>query len=251
MSIDVDASGGKSIRPTSVYRDTLRTYARRAPQLLLIGAIVFVPLGLLDATVGRIGAIEGANDNGVTIAGVLALVVVQVVLGLLGEVFYSGAVAILIAVRPPDGRFWLRWVAARLAYGRLIAVDVIYDLAVAAGLLLFVAPGVLALTWLALAAPLIELEGCGVREALARSRELVRGRFWRVLAVVGPISLAIQALNDAILSLGHNLLGDTLLSDWLADSAANVILSPFYALPVVLITIQLIGQTRSAAPGQG
>lgn len=103
------------------------------------------------------------------------------VFGLLGEVFYSGAVAVLIALAPPDGRLSLRWVAGRLAYGSLIAVDVAYNFGVAAGLLLLVVPGVLVFTWFALAAPMVELEGNG------------RGKRWPAAAassaaVSGPSS---------------------------------------------------------------
>jgi hypothetical protein len=246
LSIDVDASGGKSIRPTSIYRDTLRTYARRAPQLLLIGAIVFVPLGLLDATVGRIGAIGSAADNGITIAAVLALLLVQVVVGLVGEVFYSGAVANLIALTREGDRPSLRTLAARLAYGRLIAVAVLYDITVAVGLLAFVVPGVFLFTSLALAAPLVELQGCSVRKAFARSRRLVRGRFWRVLAVLGPITLASQSLDDAVRALGHHIVGHGLVADWFADAATSILVYPLYAVAAVLITLQLLGRPLAA-----
>jgi hypothetical protein len=236
---------GKSIRPIAVYLETFRTYARRAPRLLLVGVVVFVPLGLLEAVVGRFDTIEGANDNGLTIAAELAVLLVQVVVSLLGEVFYSGAVANLLAAG--DEAPSLGQVAARLAYGRLVAVAVIFDLAVAAGLLLLVVPGVVVFTWFALAAPLIELEGCGVREALRRSRQLVRGRFWPVLAVLGPLTLASDSLDDSILAGVHHLLGGGLAAEWLSASLSGILLSPLYAVPAVLITLHLIGHARLAA----
>jgi len=241
MSADVGPSGATAIRPTSVYRDTLRTYARRAPQLLLIGAVVFVPLGFLEAVVGRIGPIGSAADNGITIAAVLALLLVQVVVGLVGEVFYSGAVANLIALTREGDRPSLRTLAARLAYGRLIAVAVLYDVGVAVGLLAFVVPGVFLFTSLALAAPLVELQGCSVREAFARSHRLVRGQFWRVLAVLGPITLASQSLDDGVRALGHDIVGHGLIADWFADAATSIVVYPLYAVAAVLITLHLLG----------
>lgn len=246
MSVDVGPSGVTTIRPTGVYRDTLRTYVRRAPQLLLIGAVVFVPLGLLEAVVGRIGPIGSAVDNGFTIAAVLALLLVQVVVGLVGEVFYSGAVANLIALTGEGGRASLPTLAARLAYGRLIAVAVLYDVAVAVGLLAFVVPGVVLFTWLALAAPLVELQGCGVGEAFTRSRRLVRGQFWPVLAVLGPITLASQSLDDAVRALGHDVVGHGLIADWFADAATSIVVYPLYAVAAVLITLQLLGRPLAA-----
>jgi len=246
MSADVGPSGATAIRPTSVYRDTLRTYARRAPQLLLIGAVVFVPLGFLEAVVGRIGPIGSAADNGITIAAVLALLLVQVVVGLVGEVFYSGAVANLIAITREGDRPSLRALAARLAYGRLIAVAVLYDIAVAVGLLAFVVPGVVLFTWLALAAPLVELQGYGVREAFTRSRQMVRSQFWPVLAVLGPITLASQSLDDAVRALGHDIVGHGLVADWFADAATSILVYPLYAVAAVLITLQLLGRPLAA-----
>jgi hypothetical protein len=246
LSVDVGQSGATTIRPTGVYRDTLRTYARRAPQLLLIGAVVFVPLGLLEAVVGRVGSIGSAADSGLTIVAVLALLLVQVVVGLVGEVFYSGAVANLIAFTRQGRQLSLRTLAERLAYRRLIAVAVLYDVAVAVGLLAFVVPGVVLFTWLALAAPLVELQGCGVREAFARSRRLVRGEFWPVLAVLGPITLASQSLDDAVRALGHHLVGHGLIADWFADAATSILVYPLYAVAAVLITLQFLGRPLAA-----
>jgi hypothetical protein len=242
LSIDVGPSGAPSIRPTAVYRETLATYARRGRQLLVVGAIVFVPLGLLEAIVGRVGPIGSAADSGITIVAVLALLLVQVVIGLVGEVFYSGAVANLIAFTGPGGRLSLRTLAVRLAYRRLIAVAVLYDIAVAVGLLAFVVPGVVLFTCLALAAPLVELQGCSVREAFARSRRLVRGQFWRVLAVLGPITLVSQSLDDAVRALGHHIVGHGLVADWFADAATGILVYPLYAVAAVLITLQLLGR---------
>jgi hypothetical protein len=246
LSIDVGPSGAPSIRPTAVYRETLATYARRAHQLLLVGAVVFVPLGLLEAVVGRVGPIGSATDNGITIVAVLALLLVQVVIGLVGEVFYSGAVANLIAFTRQGGELSLRTLAVRLAYRRLIAVAVLYDIAVAVGLLAFVVPGVFLFTCLALAAPLVELQGCGVREAFARSRRLARGQFWRVLAVLGPITLASQSLDDAVRALSHHIVGHGLVADWFADAATSILVYPLYAVAAVLITLRLLGQPLAA-----
>jgi hypothetical protein len=226
--------------PLSFYRRTLRTYAKRIRPLLLIGAVVFVPLGLLEAAVGQIGTVDTAYDSGLIVAAAVGVVLVQVVFGLLGEVFYSGAVARLIAGHPDEARVSLREIAGELDYGRLVAADILYTGTVGAGLILLVVPGVLVFTWFALTAPLIELERLGLRAAFARSRALVRGRFWGVLVVLGPIALASDALDDAILGLGHTALGDSLPAEWLADSVANIVLSPLYAVPAVLITIELM-----------
>ena len=61
--------------------------------------------------------------------------------GLVGEVFYAGAVAISLT-HPHDGHPpSLREIARMVDYGPLIAIDLIYGAAVAVGLVFFVVPG--------------------------------------------------------------------------------------------------------------
>ncbi len=233
---------GVALSVRELYVATARNCAERAGPLLLVGAIVFVPLGLLDAVANRnadFGEVNGFTD----LLGVALVVaaLAQAVTSLLGEVFYTGAVALLIGRTEPGDRPSLRRLARSLSYGSLIAVDLLFGLGVAIGLVLLIVPGVVAFTWFALAGPLVELNGLGVWEAFARSRRLVRGHFFAVLMTLGPIMLASEAVTDAALRAGHEVLGDSLWSDWLVESTTNIAISPFYAVAAVLITLQLSG----------
>lgn len=239
---------GDAVRPVAVYRDTFRAYRRHAARLFAVGAIIFVPTALLETVVGRLDAIDSATEDTFTIAAILAVVLGQVVFGLAGDVFYSGVVALVVAGHR-EGRASLRWIAAHLSFGTLIVIDVAYNLGIAVGLLLLVIPGILVFTWFALAAPLVELERLGARVAFARSRELVRGRFWTVLAILAPLTLAAQSLDDGLVGLAEELFGHYLVVEWLAESVASVLLSPLYAIPAVLITLRLIGHPRASGLG--
>jgi hypothetical protein len=227
------------VGPIALYARIGRTYASWAPSLLLLAAIVFVPLGLLHAlaTGAEIGSLD--LDSGLKIAAVAALLVLAAT-GLVGEVFYAGAVAISLT-HPHDGQPpSLREIAGMVNYRRLIAVDLIYAALVAVGFVAFLVPGVIAFVYLGLAAPVVEIEGRGVREALARSARLVRGNFWVVLAVLVPIELLGDGVTSLATVLAHDLLGESLLGEWLADSLANIAFTPFYAVAVVLIAVELI-----------
>lgn len=231
------------VSATRIYRETLRTFRARAGFLLLVGLLVFVPLGLLDALANRVEAIQVSqlSDPGDLVTAALAVgFVLQASTSLLGEVFYSGAVALTLAHARHGHEPTLREISRSLAYGRLIAVDLIFGAAVAIGLVLAVVPGVVIFTWFSLAGPLVEIENDGVRASLARSRKLVRGRFWAVLVVLGPITLASEALTNVVLSLIHDAIGNELLRDWIGESLTNLALSPFYAVAAVLITLELI-----------
>jgi hypothetical protein len=231
------------------YPGIWRLYVSWAPLLLLIGLIVFVPVGLLHALAGDIekNAIEFGSVA--EIAGTALALVVLAIIGLLGEVFYTGALAALMTGEhgdhePPS----LREIAREVEYGRLILIDVIYAVVVAIGFIILFVPGVLAFVFLALAAPLIEIEGRGVRDALRHSIRLVRGRFWTVLAVLLPIELIGDAVTQVLTDLPHHLIGSEFVADWAADVLGNLATTPFYGVAAVLITVALIREKEGDGP---
>jgi hypothetical protein len=225
-----------------------RLYLSWAPSLLVLALIVFVPVGLIHAlTVSvEVGAFE--FDSVVELIGAGVALMALAVTGLLGEVFYTGAVAVLMTGDRDGDPPSLREIARSVEYGPLIAVDLIYGVAVAIGLILLVAPGVAVFVFLALAAPVIEIEHRGVGAAIARSFRLVRGRFWTVLAVLLPIELVGSAATGLLTTLAHDLLGETLLARWLADLLSNLATTPFYAVAAVLLTVELIREKEGAGP---
>ncbi len=75
-------------------------------------------------------------------------------------------------------------------------------LATAFGYLLLIVPGILFQTWFFLISPVVFLEDTGYASALGRSRELVKGYFWRTfgfIVVMGLLGFAmIGALSQVI-----------------------------------------------------
>ena len=87
-----------------------------------------------------------------------------------------------------------------------------------------------------------------MRAAFARSARLVRGHFWLVFWVLVPIELVGDALTNLITDLADHLLGGSLLAEWLADTASNIVLTPFYAVAAVLLTLDLIAARGRRGP---
>jgi len=222
--------------------DTARLIARRAPSLLALGLAVFVPLGLVDSAVDHVELHTGV-DSVFKFAAVFAFVALQSASTLLGEVFYSGAVAGLVG---DFGRYSLADTLRRLPYRRLILADLLFILGLVVSLMVLIVPGVLFFTWFGLCATLIEIEGLGVRDSFARSRELVRGFFWRVLLVLGVATFVSDALGNQITKGVHALLGHSFAATWAGESLGNVLTGPLYAVPAVLITMRLIERKRGA-----
>jgi hypothetical protein len=235
-------------RLLSTYVRIGRTYFAWMPTILLLAAIVFVPLGALDALVVNLDVSSLDLGSGLKVAALALAVGAITTTGLLGEVFFSGAVA--VSLTHPRGKELPSPVeiARQLRYRRLIGVDLVYVVIVAVGLLLFIVPGAILFVFLGLAGPVVELEERTVRGALARSWRLVRGNFWFVFWVLVPIEIVGDALGDGVADLIHGLLGHGYLAAWLAESASNIVLSPVFAIAAVLLTIELIAARDGEGP---
>lgn len=232
----------------SLYADIVRTYGAWARTLLPLAVVIFVPLGLLEAI--SVNADLGSRDfgGGLLVLGVLLAAIAIVGTSLFGEIFYSGAIAIMLTHAGDGEPPGLRHISRHLAYGRLLAVDAIFALAVIVGLAILVVPGVLFYIWFGLAGAIVEIERSGVRAAFRRSRQLVRGRFWLVFAVVAPIELFSEGIGALATRLGEALLGHTIWAEWLASSLANIAITPFFAVAVVLLTVGLIHEKDREGP---
>lgn len=237
-------------RLTATYGRIWRTYWRWAPSILLLSLIIFLPLGLLDALTMNVELDSLNVTNGIKLAALALAVGVVTATGLLGEVFFSGAIAVSLTHPQGEGPPPLREIARRLNYGRLIAVDLLFVAIVAVGLILGLIPGILAFVWLALAGPVVEIEEQTAVGALKRSVRLVRGNFWLVFLVLAPIEILGDAIGGGLAAIVHEILGHTFVATWLAESLADAALSPIFAVAAVLLTVDLIAEKdgEGAAP---
>ena len=235
----------------SLYARIGRTYWSRRASLLLLAAVIFVPLGLLDALAAEVNLDSLDLASGPKVAAVIAAVGAITVTGLLGEVFYSGAVAVSLTHAEHEQAPPLAAIARRLNYRRLVAVDLVYVLIVAVGLLALVVPGILAFVWFGLSGPVVEIEDRTVLGALVRSWKLVRGNFWTVFFVLVPIEIAGDTIGEGIAGLVHGLLGHSLVAGWLAESVSNIFLTPVFAIAAVLLTLDLIAAKDGTGPRVG
>ena len=115
------------------------------------------------------------------------------------------------------------------------------------GLSLFVVPGLVFFAWFVLAAPLVKIEGLGVRAAFRRSRQLERGSFWPVLLLVGSVYLLSEGLSTALQEAGGGVLGHSLAADWAVAVVVSVAVLPLWAVAVDVTAWRLVQMERSPA----
>ena len=98
---------------------------------------------------------------------------------------------------------------------------------------------------------MVEIEGQPVSRRPRRSASLVRDNFWLVFLVLAPVELVGDVVGELVGHLVHGALGDTFFATWLAESAANIVFTPVFAVAAVLLTLDLIAAKDGAgAPGQ-
>jgi hypothetical protein len=235
-------------RLRSTYARIGRTYWSWKWGLALLGIVIFVPLGLLDALVLEIDVEALDLDSGIKVAALVGAIALVTTTGLLGEVFFSGAVAISLTHPEHDRPPPLSHIARQINYRRLIVIDLLYVGMVVVGLTLLIVPGVIVFVLFGLAGPVVEIEERTVRGAFRRSFDLVRGNFWFVFFVLAPIEVIGDAIGDTLAHFIHDWLGETLLASWLAEAGSNIVLSPLFAVAAVLLTVELIHRKDGAGP---
>jgi hypothetical protein len=235
----------------STYGRIAGIYRSKAGSLLLLAAVVFVPIGFLDALTTSVEVDSLDPSSALHVAAVIGAVAAITMTGLLGEVFYSGAVAVSLTHPAHAKAPSILAVARQLDYRRLILVDIAYVTIVIFGLLLFIVPGILVFVWFGLSGPVVEIEGRTVLGALRRSASLVRHNFWLVFLVLAPVELAGDAVAELVGHLVHGVLGDSFFATWMAESASNIVFTPIFAVAAVLLTIDLIASKDGTAAGSG
>lgn len=219
-----------------VVREALAAYRSNLVLLMVTALVVFIPVGFVEAASH---GLEHLDTGGAAVPALIGAALVITITATIGDVFYTGVIAAVVGERRTGVRHELAEIARTLPYLRLVGVDVLFALVVAVGMVLLIVPGVIAFTWFVLAAPVVEIEGLGVRASFRRSRELVRGNFWRVLALLAPVVIAGDELGNLMLSGGPWILGG-FFGDWLGAALAEALTVPFFALAAVVITHHLI-----------
>lgn len=172
-----------------VIREVFGLYAEYAAPLLFTALAIFL-------VVGSIGGLLNNSES-------IYLQFLANALQLVATALYTGYVVALVQdVR--DGRrdFTVRelFSSASKSLGALIVNGVLWGLAIAVGLILFVIPGLFLATIWAVCQPAIVVERRQALEAFGRSQELVRGQGWPVLGTI-LVAIVIQVF-VAIIAVG-------------------------------------------------
>jgi hypothetical protein len=216
----------------AVLKEAWLLYRRLFTRSLVMGALVFGVLNAVKevARSGHTGLLVALLSIVVTIAGTALLQggLVEIVRGLHvdGDDEASAFDALALA-------------GDRL--GKLVAVSLLVGLGVAFGFLLLVIPAfVLATRW-AVAVPVAMLEQGTARDALKRSRAIVRGNDWAVFKVLFAVGLI-----TGLISLPFALVGaqEGPFGWWVAVTLGSVLTAPYAAHALTVVYYALVQPGR-------
>ncbi|MCB0877116.1 MAG: hypothetical protein R2700_00035 [Solirubrobacterales bacterium] len=235
-----------SLRIRAVVPEAFAVLRTSWHELLLLGLLLFVPLGLLTALAPGDGIEVDRLDDPHLLTAV-PLGVAQVVAPLLGTVLFAGAASSAVSRHRGQEVGGVIDLARSLPYWKLIAADILLVVATGLGLIVFIVPGVIALVWFSLVAPVIEHEDLTVRGAFRKSRELVRGHFRQVAWLVWPAVLLQAVIEGLAEEVVFDALGHGFFAEWLASILANILADPVFALVVVILYLELTRLKEASA----
>src|SRR3954467_5668737 len=215
---------------SGVFEKLFATYRDQFTVFVPAALIIFVPVALLQALAAGTGGFGVAVIGGVlSIIGSFLLQGVVVEAGRdiqdgrrdlsLGDLFRS--------VSPVLGML--------IGAGILPALGILAALGIIVGLIFFIVPGLLLVTWWSLTSPVVVIERPGVTAALGRSRAMVRGNGWRVFGVI-VVLFIIEAILNAVISALFG--GDTFAGTLIAGIISSAPVAPLTAIAAAVVYLE-------------
>jgi hypothetical protein len=197
--------------------------------------VIAVPIALLEIAAGPAGFL----------VSFMAGLITPAVGALIARDAASG-------VTPTIGGVWRRM--GRLMLPLIVTAILVFLIAIV-GAIFFIIPGVLFFVWFSLSAQAIAIDDRRYFSAMARSRELVRGSWWRVFGIlllaaimVGIATGLVQSFVTGALALvgvGHGLTfastqaNTDVVPAAIGSAAATLLVSPVGALISALLFFDL------------
>lgn len=217
----------------AIARDIASVYRAHWAFLIPAAMVVLLPQSLADALLGGL-EIEGVPSF--RDVATLAAIPLTLAVNLFGQAVYAGLTA--AAVIDWRARMPLPSLSAlvrSLPIGGLILLDLLLTAGIAIGLLLLLVPGLVFTAYFGISPAVMKIERRGVIDSMRRSAQIVRGNFWRVLALVVGVIAVTEAIVVVITSPFH---GAGLVA--VVDLVADGLIQPIEGLAIALVAIHLL-----------
>jgi hypothetical protein len=233
-------------RVGEILSHALELYRRHWRNLIVIVATIVVPLAVVQVLLVDL-VIEDAFERvelrggreivdvalGASILGTVVVAIVSVLMWAVVTGAITRAAAGTFLGRDLDVAESYRYGMARL--GSILLVGLLAGLAIGAGFVLLLIPGLFVLTRLAGTLPALVVEDRRGTQALSRSWNLVAGFGWPVFGTI-VVAGILTGVVGSILTLPF---GDSVIGRAVGQAVASVITTPYTALVGILIYLDL------------
>ena len=236
-------------------------YRRRFWPLLRLTAMVVLPVqalqtvillsatpeGLTRSMTGTLAPSYDATDPG-QVWTYLAATIVAMILGMLGTALATAATTKLVADtyldEPTGSRDSLRY--ARRRFGAIVGVSLATGFLIALGTFAFLIPAIWLMVSWSIVVPALVVENVGVGQAMRRSFDLVKTRWWPMFGLMvtgqllGGIVQAVLAagLGFVVAPLGDGVTG-SIAANGIAGGISSALTTPFVAAAFVIAYFDL------------
>jgi hypothetical protein len=222
---------------SGVLGEAWRMYRAHAAHLITIAVGIYLVAAVLEGLLYLAGGVVGA------IVGLLISFVAS---------FLVQAALVKAAQDIRDGRADLSVGQTVSAASQVIwpvaGASILAGLAIVAGLILLIVPGLYLITIWAVIVPVLVIERTRVFSSFGRSQQLVRGNGWNVFGVL-VITFLILLASQLVVALILTALPQA-LSNAISTVITGALVAPFQALVVTTIYFRLIGVESGVNPAQ-
>jgi hypothetical protein len=211
--------------------DTARVFERVFAIYRLQAAVLLPAAVILYVIPAALGLANGLSGQALALAA-----------SVIAAVFYQGIVVQAVrdiqdGVRDLSIGKLFRSVTKVL--GPLLWTALLVGLGVFVGFLLFIIPGLVLLTWWAVAAPVVVCEVSSPPQAISRSRWLVRDHGWQVFSVLIVTFLLVLIADLLLASLANAVSGSDIVFA-IAQLIAGTLTAPIFALASAVLYLELL-----------
>lgn len=236
--------------------DSFSVYRANFVTLLLIAAAVVVPVYLLVYGVG-LGWLWSGYETRVTGTELELADVSDQLVGITAQLLVVTPLVTAMTVHLVRTAAEEQRAAARDAiavgldlFPKLLLTVALFGLGVIGGFMLLIVPGVILMVrWLVIS-QVVVVEGRGGTEALRRSFDLTRGRFWASLLVLFVLSL-LAGLAAAVVQAPLEYAAeqaDMMALSLLGQVLGSVLTLPLVAVAYTLLYFSLVAETEGPGP---
>lgn len=223
-------------------RTALRFWRHHFWYLTAFAAIFWLPMLVLEVT----GVAHGIRidvdhfDPGDVLLNVALVLIFEV---LVTELLAAASEKIVANDLHGTALPTMREFVRSVPWASLVLGALVYEVGVAVGLALFVLPGVMVAVWGVVTGPVIVAEGSRALQAPRRSRDLVRGSFRTVaaLVVLGFVvaELLASGTGEALGVFPHDA------AEPLGEYVVHVLSTPLFGMATAVLYYALVGRERA------